>query len=360
MPKLHRSRGLYFKASRYLGFSAFFRRINASGAVVVMYHGFTDGGPGEGLRNHNGIHLSRSDFENQIKFLQTHYDLMGLPELVDLLGSPAQLPRRAAVITIDDGYESTYKIAFPILEKYGVPATVFVATDFVDKNRPLWPDRLEFAASNAIGTAPIELDLGDDRVVLDLRDRTVAERHLRSVTAKLKRTPIVLVGRFLDQLESVLGISLDLDKDCPDIYKPLSWDQINLMLQSGLVSVGNHTMSHPILSQCEPERIMDEIVDANRVIEARTGTPCRLFCYPNGKIADFNEHTKQVLKDLGISGAVTTERGFASRANDRYELPRFLASNNEGVDSFVAQISGMRVSMANLKGNFMRIAGARA
>jgi peptidoglycan/xylan/chitin deacetylase (PgdA/CDA1 family) len=110
---------------------------------VLAYHRFDDSG--------RKLAVSAAQFEAQLAFLTDHgYTVVPLSGLVAFLRGEAPLPRRSVVLTIDDGYRSTYEVAFPLLRKYGHPATVFVYTDFVGRGGLTWDQLREMQDSGLI------------------------------------------------------------------------------------------------------------------------------------------------------------------------------------------------------------------
>jgi len=111
---------------------------------ILCYHRFS-GGPSKMV-------VSAAQFEAQLAWLaQNNYQVLRLSELEDFLAARQPLPERSVVITIDDGYESTYHQAFPALKKYGFPATLFVYTDFIGARDGLsWDELAEMSKSGII------------------------------------------------------------------------------------------------------------------------------------------------------------------------------------------------------------------
>jgi peptidoglycan/xylan/chitin deacetylase (PgdA/CDA1 family) len=92
---------------------------------VLTYHKFSES-------KTNKMTVTASNFEEQMKFLKDNgYHVITLNQLFDFLDFKIQIPKKSVVITIDDGWRSTYDIAFPILKKYGYPATLFVYTALI-------------------------------------------------------------------------------------------------------------------------------------------------------------------------------------------------------------------------------------
>jgi peptidoglycan/xylan/chitin deacetylase (PgdA/CDA1 family) len=115
---------------------------------ILCYHRFGNGSGGGGK-----MIVSEANFAAQLDWLERNdYHVIRLERLVDFLAGRTALPRRSVVITIDDGYESVYRYALPLLRKHGYPATLFVYTDFIGAgNEALtWPQLQEMAASGLI------------------------------------------------------------------------------------------------------------------------------------------------------------------------------------------------------------------
>ncbi len=115
---------------------------------ILTYHQF-------GTRS-SSMMVTPANFEAQMRYLaQNGYTVIPLARLVAFLEGKTALPRKAVVITIDDGYRSTYDIAWPILKKYGFPATVFLYSDFVGAPAALtWPQMKEMTAGGQIDIQP--------------------------------------------------------------------------------------------------------------------------------------------------------------------------------------------------------------
>ena len=115
-----------------------------AGVTVFIYHRF-----GEDKYPSTNISLDR--FSEQLEFLRdNNYRVISLKQLVDSLKGESELPDRAVVITIDDGYRSVYTEAWPVLKQYGYPFTVFVyvkATENKHRNYLTWDQIKEMKAA---------------------------------------------------------------------------------------------------------------------------------------------------------------------------------------------------------------------
>jgi peptidoglycan/xylan/chitin deacetylase (PgdA/CDA1 family) len=156
---------------------------------VLCYHRLGTGG--------GKMTVSPANFAAQVEWLvRNHYHVVRLAQLGAYLDGREPLPQRSVVITFDDGYESVYRHAYPVLRKYGVPATLFVYTDFIGAGDALsWPQLQELAASGLVDVQAhskthrnlIERQAGegDERYLQGLEQETRGPRELLE-----KRLPV--------------------------------------------------------------------------------------------------------------------------------------------------------------------------
>ena len=111
--------------------------------TVLAYHGFTR------EKSSKKMFVREQDFEEQMRFLKDQgYTVVSLERLYNFIERKQSLPAKSVVITIDDGWCSLYEIAYPILKKFGYPATIFLYTDFIDKTKCLNWYQLQEMAEN--------------------------------------------------------------------------------------------------------------------------------------------------------------------------------------------------------------------
>lgn len=218
-------------------------------------------------------------------------------------------------ITFDDGYQDNYRNAFPILEKLGLPATIFLTTGSMDSREPLWFEQLALALKR---TAEDSIDLEID-VPRRFSLRTEAERLQANdqIFSVLRCFPDAERRRFLAQI---------LDKlHAPDSSERrdamLTWDQVRQMKSRG-IDFGGHTVTHPFVSKLSPESLFQEVADCKRRIEEELQSPSDFFAYPNGREADFNPASKEAIRSAGYRAAFSTIWGMNYRSTDRLELRR--------------------------------------
>jgi len=302
------------KAFLALGLDRPFRWLRRREAVVLMYHGFTDR-PSDGIVNYQGNRLQASTFKRQLEYLKANCNVVSLRQVVASLSGGPALPDYAVALTIDDGYESVYTLGFPALRDAGVPATLFVATEFVDERVPLWPDRIEHAFAGAPG------------------DAAARRERLKSLQRQAKSLLPAAREALIAPVEAELARKLILDDSAPENYRPLTWSQTKEMAASGLLEIGSHTHSHTIVTLLGREA-PGELSRSKALVEKHVGRPCDLFCYPNGDYDDFSAETSTFLKAAGFLCGLTTVAGFVSPGSDPYTMLRFGTDDRDSFEKF--------------------------
>jgi len=270
-------------------------------------------------------------FKAQMEYLASNFRVLALEEAVERLGR-RDLPDNAIVITFDDGYRDNYINAFPLLEELSLPATIFLATGAIGSGSVLWHDRV-FAAFRETRVGILS---GFGNSSRDYPLNTVAEKLLaqgkaldfiRSLEEDARFSAIEVLFNKLDVLDR---------RESSELM--LSWDEVKTMHHSGGISFGSHTVTHPILSKLSLERAREEIERAKQMIEDTLNTSVRTFAYPNGRMSDFNQITKQLLRDSGHTCALTTNFGTNESDQDPFELRRATPWDHD-VETFALRLN---------------------
>ena len=338
-----------FSISGILGVDRLFAYLNRNRPVVLVFHGVTAEKPGH-FCNHEGLHLYRPIFERLMEFIADRYQPVALSSIVDWLEGRVALPNRAVAVTFDDGYRNVLTEAAPVLARLGIPATLFVATDFVFRREPLWPDRLTSALYlTKEKHLSLETNAGAENLPLGVDgEKIAAERRLRSL---LKNVPDAERLAMLERIVVSLAVDeAEMARAWPD-HAPITPAELPRLFDHGL-DVGSHTCTHAIVSRMRETQMEFELAESRRLIEGATGRSCTLFSYPNGSPADFNARTRDAVMKAGYRGAVTTIKSEVAALQDRFEIPRCtLTHNHITLSEFAAEVSGIQ--------RFLRRAKAR-
>jgi peptidoglycan/xylan/chitin deacetylase (PgdA/CDA1 family) len=293
------------------------RAMQGRRVMILTYHGVLPDGTGHPYLSRNFV--GQREFAAQMAFLASAFRCLPLSEVVALLAQGRALPERTAVVTFDDGYRNNLTEAGPILRRYRIPATIFLATGHIGRGvRMIWPERVAWALLNA-RTDRIEIDLAGGRWVQDLSRDQDRERASRDLLKRLKRLPPGDYEPAVAQLEE-LGCAASAPD--PVRYAFLDWDEVHCMDEDGTFEFGSHTVDHVILGRADPHRRRSEVFESKAVLDAVLRRPCRLFAYPNGEAQDFGEADQLNLMKAGYSCAVSQIAGLNDHATPRYALRR--------------------------------------
>lgn len=274
-------------------------------------------------------------FEKQMKCLTRHYNVISLAELIDRLRQGTPIPKRPAVVTFDDGYRDNYLVAYPILKKYKVPATIFLTVGYIDAGRVLWVDRLAYMfKTTPLETLEIELpELGSGSHIYRLKGIQERLKVVDTFTSLLKT---VTEDRKNDILAELAGsLRVNMDKVSGSLM--LTWKQVKEMDANG-ISFQSHTMTHPILTKVSNEQARSEIVESKRTIQEKTGKPVICLAYPNGGPGDFDDSIVKILADSGYQCAISSLEGLVGVNSDLYALRRKYPVFNRSSHEFVVNL----------------------
>ena len=256
------------------------------------------------------------EFEKRIKYILKHYKIITLEEAVTILKSKkSRGGYNGIVLTFDDGYASLYNSVFPILKKYKIPATIFLATDSIDNKTLLWYDKLVILIHE---TSVKTIQVPTLRTKpFDLGSTTSKALAISEIAELLKKEKPGRTDEILEEMRKLLCVRREAIKSDKLM---LRWNQIREMHESGLVFFGSHTCSHPILTKIRVNELHTEIESSKMLIEEKLGVPILEFCYPNG---DYNLQIKQIVEAAGYEYAVATDFKDITSAKDCREYDFF-------------------------------------
>jgi peptidoglycan/xylan/chitin deacetylase (PgdA/CDA1 family) len=299
------------------------RIANRGKLLILTYHRFST--------TSDRRSVSAQVFDEHLAYLKKHYTPLPLSRVAELLAKQLPLPAFAAAITIDDGFSDSYEIAYPILRKHGLPATLFVVTNFLDGKTWLWTDKVRYLVGSA-RSGSAEMDFGAHRLTIELNGPASRLHEAERINLILKTLPDGLKEAAVNQIASTLGLVVPglPPKDCA----PVTWEQVREMSEGG-IEIGSHTVNHPILTNTSDDQLSQEIVGSRKRLEEVLSEPIKLFCYPNG---NFDQRVRRAVVQAGYECAVTTELGLNPTSRDIFSLRRVPAELD--MDHFVQTTSG--------------------
>lgn len=257
--------------------------------------------------------ISTDAFERTMRYLSRNYRVLSLGEMLRHLESGST--EMVVAITFDDGYRDNHDNAFPILHRYGLPATIFLATSGMDSGEPLWFEKLALAVKT---TSRESIDLEID-IPRRLWLRTEAERLQANgeLFEVLRMLPDNARRQYLHEILRLLAAPDDSARR----DKMLTWEQVRWLHARG-IDFGGHTETHPFISRLTREHLLAEVCGCKRRIEEELQTPADFFAYPNGREEDFGACNKELIRAAGFRAALTTIWGMNYSSTDPMELKR--------------------------------------
>lgn len=297
-----------------------------------------------------GMYVRGQSFEAHIAYLRKRFMIISLDELLDLWQtSRLKRDQSYCVITFDDGWKDNYQFAFPVLLKYRIPATIFLATDFIGTARWFWPDQLmlllEKGRTHTTGEA-------DRKVFSTVLAETIGvtlsagDGIFRRVEMGGPIDPNAIIefckGVEVSRIHQIIGrLSRALHMDLPTHRVLLNWDEVREMAGKG-VTFGSHSVSHRIMTQIPLSAVKTELSDSRKTMLEQGVKPVSVFCYPNG---NFDRDIQELVRESGYRAAVGCEVGLESdRPSDLFALRRISVHEDSAasVPLLALTLSGFR------------------
>jgi len=286
-------------ALKVFGINSIIRNRTSHMPRIIMYHGFCK----IGTKYMECMPIDQ--FRKHLCYIKKNFSTFKVSELVSARKLNGFYPEKSVAVTIDDGYEDFYHFALPLLQEYDIPATIFVVTDLVEKNDWMWPDKFQY--------------------VMECSRK--ATNEINSVKSKdlltnLKNLPVNERNNFLKDIAEQFAVTIP--REPPQKFKLMSWNQLYDLTKTGLMEIGSHSCTHPIMSHLNSQESWYEINQSKNKLREKLDLDVTSFCYPNGQIGDYLDNQKEMLKKAGYLCGVASHFGYVSNKSDTYSLPRIV------------------------------------
>lgn len=303
-------------------------------SIVLMYHRVVslNSDPQQ-------LSVTPDNFETQMDAISRNFHPISLKELVNDLAS-GKIRDRACVITIDDGYEDNYLHAKPILEKFGIPATIYVSSGFTGSRREFWwdeldrlilqnqslPEEIHISVNGTERYWPVSDKKHDVRWnVLSTQTATEENRNgfarheiYKDLCQLLQPMEVEQINDTLSQLREISTDSRDARKE----HTVMNAEQICSLHRDGLIEIGAHTQSHISLATHSVGKQKLEIEGSKSDLETILGSKVESFSYPFGALRNYSGQSVKCVKNAGFRSAVSGYSGNVTRLASVYEIPR--------------------------------------
>jgi peptidoglycan/xylan/chitin deacetylase (PgdA/CDA1 family) len=254
---------------------------------------------------------------------------------VDGLTGANRRTRASILVTLDDAYRDNLLNARPILQRYDVPAVIFAASTLCARGEPFWWDvmRRLFCPESKVTTETLEALYGQLEALGPVprkmnADASAAEpRDLFARFHNLMRMGNDAVRRrFVAEGLALLGGAVVADEGWP-----MSPEELRQISQDGLIEIGGHTRTHPLLSTLSLAEQQHEIAGGKAELEAMLGHPLRCFAYPYGSPAtDFDASSVRMVREAGYAAAFVFLPSLIDDDSDPLEYGRFRVDDYGG------------------------------
>lgn len=316
-------------------------RARVAGPVILMYHRVA-----EPDIDPWGLCVSRRHFAEHMEVLGRYATPLPLETVRQKLIQRAD--DRSVAITFDDGYADNLLNALPALEKFGVPATVFITTGYIGSDREFWwdalerillrPDRLPSALEIRIGGEVHAYDLGSVTADgPDAHDRLTGWRAYYDDPPTQRHAVFLAVWERLSVLEDAERVdvlsALARWADVPERtaraeYRTLTAEEVLQMAADDLIEIGAHTVTHPMLPELPDHAQVEEIRASRTTLADLLDRTVDGFSYPHGR---WSAAILAHVRDAGFQYAcLASPQNDALRSPDPFLLPRLQVPDCDG------------------------------
>ena len=265
-------------------------------------------------------------FEDILKYVQKKFNTLPLNEL--LFNPPLHSSKPLAAITFDDGYKDFIDYSIPLLNKYSLPASMFVVTDCIEKNFPTWTYIIDYVFEQ---TKKLQLkDFSFPTLNKEFQKTKWVNNEERISYGKifkqyLKGIPASVRSAVIENLLS------NFDDVSGSEGMMLTWNDIRQIKNAGF-DVGSHSVTHTTLATVEDDNELKyELQESKNQLKEKAGIDPNIFSYPCGS---YNERVKQFTKNAGYKAGLAVDRQLHNPAkNDLFEVPRIELYNESWIKS---------------------------
>ncbi|HBG78598.1 MAG TPA: hypothetical protein DDW84_07135 [Phycisphaerales bacterium] len=289
--------------------------------VILLYHRIAD----EPM-DYQLLCTSPENFESHLKTLSQNYRVIRLAELLDEIKNNRFVPNTIA-LTFDDGYADNFTNALPLLEKYKIPATIFVTSGMVGSDRLFWWDAMDEIFLKNI-QLPDRLRMEDNCGVIEW-DLSTIEKRIEThdeICGIFRDKPAEKIYAIVNQLWFWAG----LKEKQPLSRRAVNKQELLKLSQSEFVDIGSHTVLHSKLSALSPMQQDFELSQSAEQLKEIIHKPVNMISYPFGGADDFNPATKQIARKCGYSAGIANVQSDLCGNIDMFALPRRLVRNWTG------------------------------
>lgn len=324
-PKVPLKRRTLYNFHSFLHFSYIDKLLasltDINGAIILVYHSVASNDKKRWIDPTN--HLPIDIFEKHMKFLASERNVISLDALITSINKNNPLLMGTTVITFDDGYLDNFTDAAPILKKYNLPATIYLATGYIEREENQWIDQLYTCFNERTKNILIIPEISKNQIILD---------NFKSIWNAYSKIAGYLIESSYEKRTQVLtSIKEQLApfKNPPKLT--MNWDDVRTLVNKNRnITLGSHTYNHTDISNINNKIIIYEIQISTKDIERETGQRPVHFSCPYSRTAN---NLPAILENQGYISSVLDSTDllidsnsnpyFLGRVKAPYNLSRF-------------------------------------
>jgi len=312
-------KGLYWSGLA----AAYTAAMHVSGATIQMYHSVP--WPGAEPWVDPRYCVLPHQFDSQMRFLRCHRNVISYSKLIETLEREENPAAGTVVITFDDGYLDTLRVAAPLLARYGLPAILFVSTGFIERGEAQWGDQL------------FSMFINHTRPRLEVPSLGIPGSDLRNPAAKAVAYDTLscwLISATPDERRQMLA---HLGQQLRPARKPprltMTWPEVReLVRRYPNIELGVHGAEHLDMSSHDIPAVRAELERCVEDFQREVGWRAEHFAYPYNRVT---ARSRELVRQCGFRSAVASgTRPLISCASDRFALPRIEACRSMGLVRF--------------------------
>ncbi len=302
---------------------------------ILAYHRVVEKLEPSYIFNSEIFSTTLKDFEAQMKYVSKHFNVINFENLEKAIADN-KVEENTLIVTFDDGYYDNYSLAMPVLNKYDISATVFLATDYIDSGKIFWFD----AVAGFVNTySDKKLELSSVHQSFDLSVVSKVD-IFKSLGRILKKSDDSVRVDLLDEIYTKFNFEVSSEN-----YKkamPLSWDNV-IEMSNHNIEFGAHSKSHCFLNRINENQLKSEISESKLKIEDKIGKAINSFCYPAGVT---NASIMKAVESCGINFGVGYYHGLNNpNSINQYNLNREHVELDVSMELFKANLTLPEVFM---------------
>lgn len=287
----------------------------------------------------DGSLVAPDSFRRQLRLLKSNYNVISPEAMLSWCRNESELPPRAVLITCDDGLQSNVGEMLPILQEEGLCCLFFVTgASISEESSVLWHQELLWmllqARTGTFHLATSELQISG---VLGTPDD---RRNLCwSIVKRLSRVDAESRQRFLRAAHEYFGIATDFDLPLRRHFGLMTRTDLRKLAANGM-TIGAHTLTHPVLAEQPPELALLEIVKSRALLESVLAQKIWAFAYPFGGTDSISRRIFAMARDAGFSAAFINIGGGFGADLPLHAIPRVHVNADMDLAEFEAHVSG--------------------